>query len=70
MSSGRIGMRSPAKSGNLPGVRATEGMTHDYDYDADAAVDEFFTRLTARFEADPERDRFDDWTLTVVLARN
>jgi hypothetical protein len=38
--------------------------------DADAAVDEFFTRLTARFEADPERDRFDDWTLTVVLARN
>jgi hypothetical protein len=38
--------------------------------DVDAAVDEFFTRLTARFEADPERDRFDDWTLTVVLARN
>ena len=31
MSSGRIGMRSPAKSGNLPGVTATEGMTHDYD---------------------------------------
>ena len=38
--------------------------------DVDAAIDEFFTRLTARFEADPERDRFDDWTLTVVLARN
>jgi hypothetical protein len=38
--------------------------------DVDSAVDEFFTRLTARFEADPERDRFDDWTLTVVLARN
>ena len=35
-----------------------------------AALDEFFTRLTTRFRADPERDRFDDWTLTVVLARN
>ncbi len=36
----------------------------------DAALDQYFARLTARFEADPERDRFEDWTLTVVLARN
>ncbi len=33
-------------------------------------VDQYFTRLTARFATDPERDRFEDWTLTVVLARN
>jgi hypothetical protein len=32
-------------------------------------LEEFFTRLTARFAADPERDPFEDWTLTVVLAR-
>jgi hypothetical protein len=38
--------------------------------DRDATVDEFFRRLTARFATDPERDRFDDWTLTVVLERN
>ena len=36
---------------------------------ADAALDDFFGRLTARFAADPERDPFQDWTLTVVLAR-
>jgi cyclopropane-fatty-acyl-phospholipid synthase len=36
---------------------------------ADDRLDEFFTRLTARFAADPERDRFEDWTLTVVLSR-
>jgi hypothetical protein len=35
----------------------------------DDLVDEFFARLTTRFAADPERDRFEDWTLTVVLAR-
>ena len=35
----------------------------------DELTDEFFTRLTARFAADPERDRFEDWTLTVVLER-
>jgi hypothetical protein len=28
-----------------------------------------FRRLTARFAADPERDPFEDWTLTVVLIR-
>ncbi len=38
--------------------------------DLDSAIDQYFTRLTARFETDPERDRFEDWTLTVVLARN
>jgi hypothetical protein len=38
--------------------------------DVDATVDEFFRRLAARFRADPERDRFEDWTLTVVLARD
>jgi SAM dependent carboxyl methyltransferase len=35
----------------------------------DDLVDEFFARLAARFAADPERDRFEDWTLTVVLER-
>jgi hypothetical protein len=35
----------------------------------DAVIDQYFARLTARFAADPERDRFEDWTLTVVLAR-
>ena len=35
----------------------------------DALVDEYFRRLEARFAADPERDAFRDWTLTVVLAR-
>jgi len=43
-----------------PGVRGTT---------VDAALDDFFARLAARFRADPERDRFEDWTLTVVLAR-
>ncbi len=37
--------------------------------DADAAINEYFTRLAARFRADPARDRFEDWTLTIVLAR-
>lgn len=36
---------------------------------ADALVDEDYRRLEARFAADPERDAFRDWTLTVVLAR-
>ena len=36
---------------------------------ASGVLDEFFTRLTTRFAVDPTRDRFDDWTLTVVLAR-
>jgi cyclopropane-fatty-acyl-phospholipid synthase len=35
----------------------------------DDRLEEFFTRLTARFAADPERDPFEDWTLTVVLSR-
>jgi SAM dependent carboxyl methyltransferase len=38
--------------------------------DVDAPLDEFFVRLTARFAADPERDPFEDWTLTVVLQRS
>jgi hypothetical protein len=33
------------------------------------AIDEYFRRLEARFAADPEADAFEDWTLTVVLAR-
>jgi hypothetical protein len=37
--------------------------------DVDRLVDRFYARLTERFAADPERDRFEDWTLTVVLAR-
>jgi len=36
----------------------------------DAAIDDYFARLTARFAADPERDPFEDWTLTVVLQRS
>jgi cyclopropane-fatty-acyl-phospholipid synthase len=32
-------------------------------------LDEYFARLARRFAADPERDRFEDWTLTVLLAR-
>jgi cyclopropane-fatty-acyl-phospholipid synthase len=38
--------------------------------EAEDALGEFFRRLTARFAADPERDPFEDWTLTVVLTRN
>jgi hypothetical protein len=37
--------------------------------EADTALDQYFARLTDRFAEDPERDRFEDWTLTVVLAR-
>ena len=37
--------------------------------DTDALLDDYFERLTERFAADPERDPFEDWTLTVVLAR-
>ncbi|MDQ6796863.1 MAG: class I SAM-dependent methyltransferase [Actinomycetota bacterium] len=32
-------------------------------------VDEYFNRLEARFASNPMEDRFEDWTLTVVLAR-
>jgi cyclopropane-fatty-acyl-phospholipid synthase len=32
-------------------------------------LDDYFARLTERFSADPERDPFEDWTLTVVLER-
>jgi hypothetical protein len=35
----------------------------------DALLDEYFDRLTARFADDPEADAFEDWTLTVVVAR-
>lgn len=35
----------------------------------DALVDEYYRRLEARFAADPARDAFRDWTLTLVLAR-
>ena len=37
--------------------------------DPDALMDEYFERLTHRFAADPEHDAFEDWTLTVALAR-
>jgi cyclopropane-fatty-acyl-phospholipid synthase len=37
--------------------------------DPEALLDQYFARLTDRFAADPERDAFEDWTLTVVLAR-
>ncbi len=32
-------------------------------------VEEYFSRLEARFAAAPMEDRFEDWTLTVILAR-
>jgi hypothetical protein len=44
----------------VPGVR---GIT------VEDGLDDYFARLTTRFRDDPERDRFEDWTLTVVLAR-
>jgi SAM dependent carboxyl methyltransferase len=37
--------------------------------DAQHVLDEYFTRLAARFAAHPEVDAFEDWTLTVVLTR-
>ena len=40
------------------------------DGDVDGALDDYFARLTARFAADPARDPFEDWTLTVVLQRS
>ena len=39
------------------------------DAQAGELLDRYFTLLAERFAADPERDRFEDWTLTVVLAR-
>jgi salicylate 1-O-methyltransferase len=46
--------------------------THLFDgvEDPGRALGDFFDRLSMRFREDPERDRFDDWTLTVVLARD
>jgi cyclopropane-fatty-acyl-phospholipid synthase len=35
----------------------------------DEAIDDFFARLEQRFAADPERDAFEDWTVTMVAAR-
>jgi len=35
----------------------------------DGVADEYFSRLEARFASQPMEDRFEDWTLTVVLAR-
>jgi cyclopropane-fatty-acyl-phospholipid synthase len=54
-----------------PGLFApgSRGKPASHGKKVDDLVDEFFDRLTARFAADPERDRFEDWTLTVVLAR-
>ena len=39
------------------------------DAGAQRLVEEFFGRLEGRFAAQPERDAFRDWTLTVVMAR-
>jgi cyclopropane-fatty-acyl-phospholipid synthase len=39
------------------------------DGDVDAALDDFFGRLRTRFAADPPRDPFEDWTLTVLVSR-
>ncbi len=39
------------------------------DDDTDRLLDEYFHRLERRFAAEPERDAFRDWTLTVVLVR-
>jgi gibberellin A4 carboxyl methyltransferase len=37
--------------------------------DPEKVLDDYFARLAARFAADPEADKFEDWTLTVVLTR-
>jgi len=37
--------------------------------DVDTLMDDYFARLEARFAADPVSDRFEDWTLTIVVAR-
>ncbi|HZP29914.1 MAG TPA: hypothetical protein VFC99_13245 [Acidimicrobiia bacterium] len=54
----------------------TESSLHDHLFapgsrgeTPEALADEFFARLQRRFADDPERDRFEDWTLTVVLTR-
>jgi SAM dependent carboxyl methyltransferase len=51
----------------------TESSLRDHLFDGvedpERALADFFGRLSVRFRDDPERDRFDDWTLTVVLAR-
>jgi len=39
------------------------------DGSADDLLDQYFDRLETRFAADPEADAFEDWTLTVVVAR-
>jgi hypothetical protein len=38
-------------------------------HDPAQVLDDYFTRLTARFTSNPEADAFEDWTLTVVLSR-
>jgi SAM dependent carboxyl methyltransferase len=38
-------------------------------HDPAQVLDDYFSRLTARFAAKPEADAFEDWTLTVVLSR-
>jgi len=35
----------------------------------ETALDDYFARLERRFAADPARDRFEDWTLTVLVER-
>jgi cyclopropane-fatty-acyl-phospholipid synthase len=35
----------------------------------EALLEDFYQRLERRFAADPMRDRFEDWTLTVLLER-
>jgi hypothetical protein len=39
------------------------------DDETDRLLDDYFRRLERRFAADPERDAFRDWTLTVALVR-
>lgn len=37
--------------------------------EASARLEDFFARLEARFREAPERDAFEDWTLTLLLRR-
>ena len=69
---GASGVRTPAFARNC-GARDAHGEWLVF-LDADATpspslLDDYFDPLAQRFASDPERDAFEDWTLTVALAR-
>jgi cyclopropane-fatty-acyl-phospholipid synthase len=59
-------VRGFAESSLRTGLLETAGVDPP---DTDRLLDDYFHRLETRFAADPERDAFRDWTLTVVLER-